>query len=109
MAGMKGRSGGARPGSGPKKKTEDGISACVGDVDNAIPANETPLEFMLRVMNDPKQSVTVRSRMAITAAQYVHTKTGDGGKKDAKQAAADRAGFGKFAPAAPPKLIVNNR
>ena len=38
---------------------------------------------------------------------YVHSKKGEGGKKDAKQAAA-KAVASKFAGMAPPQLVVNN-
>lgn len=102
MAGVKGRSG-RRP------------EAQTGSVENVpvvatTPVAETPLEFMLRVMNDPTEKPATRARMAVAAAQYIHTKTGDGGKKDAKQSAAEEVvAKGKFSPAAPPRLVVNNK
>jgi len=71
-------------------------------------AADTPLDFLIGVMNDPMQEPRLRVRAAVAAAQYQHTKRGDGGKKDEKERAAKVAGAGKFSPAAPPKLVVNN-
>ena len=68
-----------------------------------------PLEYLLTVMNDSKVEKSLRVRAAIAAAQYTHTKLHDGGKKEGKEAAAKAASAGKFAPSAPPKLVVNNR
>lgn len=45
-------------------------------------------------------------RAAVAAVQYTHTKKGDGGKKDEEAEKAKKAGAGKFAPAAPPKLVA---
>jgi|JI10StandDraft_1071094.scaffolds.fasta_scaffold111011_3 hypothetical protein len=70
---------------------------------------DSPLGFLLGVMNDEEQDPRLRVRAAIAAAQYKHAKVGEGGKKDAKQGAADVVAGGKFAAAAPPKLVVNNR
>jgi len=67
-----------------------------------------PLEFLLAVMDDPEVDKKLRVRAAVAAAQYLHTKRGDGGKKDEKERAAKTAGEGKFKPAAAPKLVVNN-
>jgi hypothetical protein len=39
--------------------------------------------------------------------QYTHTKRSDGGKKEEKEKRAEIAAS-KFAPAQPPKLVVNN-
>lgn len=68
----------------------------------------TPLEFLLEVMHDLNAPLQERVRAAITAAQYVHTRTKDGGKKEAAAEAAKKAGSGKFASAPPPKLVINN-
>jgi len=68
-----------------------------------------PLEFLLAVMNDPEVDKKLRVRAAVAAAQYLHTKRGDGGKKDEKDRAAQTAGAGKFKPAVAPRLVVNNR
>ena len=98
--GMKG-GGGARAGAGrkPQPKEEKLTLATNG--------HQTPLEFLLSVMNDNDVDDKLRLDAAKTAAQYCHPKKGEGGKKDERQDAADKARTGKFAPSAPPRLIVN--
>lgn len=104
MAGVKGRSGGARPNSGPKPKQKP--------PEAELPAVEgqDPLDFLLSVQNDAAATPALRVRAAIAAAQYVHVKKHDGGKKDDQKEAAQLAAKGRFKPSAPPpKLVVNNR
>jgi phage terminase small subunit len=108
MAGVKGKSGGARqnsggarPGAGRKPQPQEAKVTIV------TTGRQTPLEFLLDVMNDNEVDDKLRLEAAKTAAQYVHAKKGEGGKKDEKQDAADKARAGKFAPSAPPRLIVN--
>jgi phage terminase small subunit len=71
-----------------------------------VPPGSDPLEFLLRVMNDPKAHAALRVRAAVAACQYVHMKKGEGGKKDERQEAASKAGRGRFAPSKPPKLAI---
>lgn len=99
MAGVKGRSGGARPGAGrkPKEKPEQ---------PPAPPAAPTPLEFLKGVMNDLEQDPKLRVRAAIAAAQYEHMKKGDGGKRDEVADAAKKAAGGKFKAAPAPLKLV---
>ena len=96
--GMKG-GGGARPGAGrkPQDKEEKLTIATNG--------KQTPLEFLLSVMNDNEIEDRLRIDAAKTAAQYVHHKAGEGGKKEELQDAAKKAGAGKFGASAPPRLI----
>lgn len=71
---------------------------------------QTPLEYLLGVMNDETVDPARRDRAASVAAPFVHAKAGEIGKKgELKQAAAEAAHSGKFAPSAGPKLIVNNQ
>lgn len=100
MAGVKGRSGGARPGAGRKSKAAKAALT--------VPEGEDPLAFMLSVMKNPEMDVRVRMQAAISAAPYVHQKPGESGKKEAKDKAAKDAASNRFAPAAPPRLVVNN-
>ena len=99
MSGKAGCSGGARPGSGPKPKEKTRLD---------VPETKDPLEFLMWVMNDPNVEAQVRVRAAITAARYKRAKLPEAGKKQQQEEAAKSAGSGKFAPAAPPKLVVNN-
>lgn len=100
--GMKG-GGGARAGAGRKPKPIEDKKTIASD------GKQTPLEFLLSVMNDNEVEDRLRLDAAKSAAQYVHPKVGESGKKDERQQAAKRAGAGKFGAAAPPRLVVNNK
>lgn len=100
MPGVKGKSGGARPGAGrkPKPKPET----------QRLP--ETDMLTMLQnVALGYVEATPLQVRAAIAAVQYTHAKKGEGGKKDEAADRAKKASTGKFAASAPPKLIVNNR
>ena len=56
-----------RPKGSPNKKTAERIAAIEA-------SGETPLEYMLRVMRDPKVDKERRDRNAAQAAPYVHPK-----------------------------------
>ena len=106
MAGVKGRSGGprpnsggARPGAGRKPKPAPLLQ---------LPPGQDPLAFLLGVMNDNTVDARLRVRAAVAAAQYVHPKRAEGGKKEAAARAAKESSAGRFAPKEPPKLVVNN-
>ena len=122
MAGSPGRSGGARAGAGrPKKIKSDGGGAAVQTSLEKQPhggalkrSNATPVEIedrdMLQLLKDIAlgrvEATSTQVRAAVAAVQYTHTKKGDGGKKDEDADKAKKAGSGKFAPAAPPKLVA---
>lgn len=151
MAGVKGRSGGARPNSGPKPRTKDiGTVLAKAVIAQAEPAPvkvvakqeapvvpvlapiqapamvaaaptppappappapvvqgaETPLEFLLAVMNNPMVEDRLRLDAAKTAAQYMHLKKGDGGIKEEKAEKAKKAAAGKFGAAPAPLRMV---
>ena len=117
MAGVKGRSGGKRLGAGRKAKPK-APKAQVETVDatgeaspepQQLPTTDDPLVFLMAVQNDPMTDIRTRVRAAIAAVQYKHTKRGDGGKKDDQADKAKKVAVGRFGPAAPPKLVVNNR
>ena len=101
--------GGYRPGAGRPTGTTKAQKQ--KDAENEA-ANEakgkTPLEYMLSIMNDAEADAARRDRMAIAAAPFVHSRAGEVGKKDAKKEAAEAAAKGKFAPKAPPRLVVSN-
>lgn len=56
----------------------------------------SPLEYMLKVMNDTSADDARRDKMAVAAASYVHAKPGDSpkGKKEEAQEASRTAGAG---------------
>lgn len=98
MAGVKGRSGGARPGTGPKPKEKPKTVVVDGEVDM--------LTLLQDVALGRTESTPLQVRAAIAAVQYTHTKRADGGKKEERDEAAKKAGAGKFSASAPPKLVA---
>lgn len=97
MSGVKGRSGGARPGAGRKAKPKPPAVM--------VPTETDMLELLQKVALGHIDATTVQVRAAIAAVQYTHTKRGDGGKKEE---AADRAkvAAGKFSATPPPLRAV---
>lgn len=95
-------------------KERAGFSLELGeDLEDGEPVRQeelTPLEYMLKIMNNPNVPPDRRDKMAIAAAQYLHVKAdvkeGNKTKKDEKEEAADEASNGKFAPATGPRLVV---
>jgi len=105
--------GGFRPGAGRKKGSTKEAVAEVSPASikrEAKAAKLSPLEYMLRVMNDDAADEARRDRMAQAAAPYVHAKPGDAvkGKKEQAQEEAEKVASGRFAPRTPPRLVVNN-
>ncbi|MGP2500430.1 terminase small subunit [Pantoea ananatis] len=80
----------------------------VPEIVRAAGEYDDPLEFLKSVMNDRREDIDTRKDAAKAMLPYLHSKKGEGGKKDAKQAAA-KAVASKFMGMAPPQLIVNNR
>lgn len=92
-----------------KKEMELNLGEDLEDGIPAKPGSETPLEFMLRIMNDPNSPIDLRARMAQAAAPYLHEKIEKGNsktKKEEKEAAAEEASEGKFAPTSAPRLVA---
>lgn len=79
-----------------------------GEKKEAAAENLTPLDYMLKVMNDAEAEKERRDRMAIAAAPFVHARKGEGGigKKDEKADRAKAAGSGKFAAGQAPLKVV---
>ena len=137
MAGVKGRSGGKRPGAGRPKgsgkkvvtvvtpaatkkpapateidvsaaKTDPMATAGQGAVTQPATWYDNPLDFLIQAMNNPALEMPLRVRAALSAAQYKNTKPGDGGKKEKQAEAASRAG-NKFQRSPPPLRVVGGR
>lgn len=116
MAGVKGRSGGARAGAGrPRKKaveveleSQAHGGALKRNRAQAVPVEATDmLDLLKKVALGQTGATALQVRAAIAAVQYTHVKAGEGGKKDARKDAAKKAGAGRFASAAPPKLVAS--
>ena len=100
MSGMKGRSGGARPGAGRKKKPPVLLT-------NEPPAKDgepDSLRVLRAVANDASIDIRLRIDAAKALAPYEAMRKGEGGKKEQRQDAAKKVGTGRFAPAAPPRV-----
>ena len=76
---------------------------------SAAMMHSDPKHFLMAAMNDGELDDKLRIDAAKALMPFVHGKIGDAGKKDQRQDAAKKVAGGKFAAAAPPKLIVNNR
>ena len=77
------------------------------DVKSAEAESLDPLDYMLKVMNDPKAAEDRRDRMAIASAPFVHSRKGEGqGKKEDRDEKAKQAGAGKFQSGRPPLKVV---
>jgi phage terminase small subunit len=104
--GARPNTGGARPGAGRPRK----LKLLEPGAETGKAESETPLAFMLRVMNDPGADSALRARMAIAAAPYMHPRAEALGKKEDRQEAAGRVGKGRLAtPETPVRLIVSNQ
>ena len=73
---------------------------------DVIIENLTPLEYALRVMNDPREAKERRDRLCVAAMPFVHVKKGEGGKREAAAEKAEKLSTGKFAAAPPPLRAV---
>lgn len=128
MAGVKGRSGGPRPNSGGKRagagrKRKAPAVVDPGGVEShlepqarggalkrqsaeaAVSNFDDPLEFLKAVWRGDLAANANQVNAAKAALAYMHRKLGEGGKKEQKQEAAQKVA-GRFAAAAPPKLVV---
>lgn len=68
--------------------------------------NLTPLEYALRVMNDPREPKERRDRLCVAILPFMHTKKGESGKREAAAEKAEKLSTGKFAAAPPPLRAV---
>ncbi len=68
--------GGPRPGSGRKKGDVGRFRHLLNERTKAAVAKQeaTPLEYMLRVLNDPNTDQKRKDAMAIAAAPYIHAR-----------------------------------
>lgn len=78
------------------------------DIEKAADAlNLTPLEYLLSVMNNPKEDQNIRIRVAGMVAPFIHPKPGERtGKKEEKEEKAKTAFTGKFKAGRSPISLV---
>ena len=117
MAGVKGRSGGARRGAGRPRKSaaieqsleqqpNGGALKRERDLPGPVDVEDDDMLKLLKQIALGRVDVSaLQVRAAIAAVQYEHSKPGEGGKKDARRGAAKSASAGIYAPAAPPRMV----
>jgi phage terminase small subunit len=89
----------------PRKPKKDKIPEDIKTA--AADENLTPLDYMLKVMNDALAENERRDRMAIAAAPFVHPRKGEGaGKKEGREDKAKAAGAGRFSAGPSPLSLV---
>jgi phage terminase small subunit len=76
---------------------------------NAALLHKDPKAFLLAAMNDTELEPKLRIDAAKALMPFVHTKRGEGGKKEQAAENAKNAASGRFAPKVPPKLVVSNK
>ena len=106
MAGVKGRSGGARPNSGGARP---GAGRKPKPAAPVVPVPVESAPDMLTLLQDIAlgrvEANALQVRAAVAAVQYTHAKKGEGGKKDERATKASEVARGRFAAAAPPRLV----
>lgn len=98
MAGVKGKSGGYRPGAGAKPR-----APILLDLGQKF---DDPKDFLIKAMSSTALDLRLRIDAAKALLPYQYAKAGEGKKQEA-EAAASRVAKGKFAPATPPKLVFS--
>lgn len=107
MAGVKGKSGGARPNSGGARPGA-GRPPKEAEILNVPSGYDDPLKFLTDVMNDVSADARLRADAAKALMPYMHKRLGEAGKKEEAADAAKKAG-NKFAVQPPPLKLVGGK
>lgn len=105
MAGVKGRSGGSRPGTGGARPGSGRKPREPVLIDSQALLTTDPIKFLTALMNDVEADIKIRADAAKALLPFVHAKKGEGGKKETRLEEARKVAS-KFAPSAPPRLIA---
>jgi len=113
MAGVKGKSGGARPNTGGKRPGAGRKPApalkIVPEAAQVQPGDPLDPRPTLEKIALGQIEVSASQMKALLALlPYVHTKKGEGGKKDAAADQAKKAGAGKYGVRPGPRLVSSN-
>jgi phage terminase small subunit len=103
-------SGGARPGAGRKPKPKAPpvqIAPEVAKVVDGEPLDPRPTLELIALGHMEVSQAQMKALLALLP--YVHTKKGEGGKKDEAAGNAKKAAGGRFAAAAPPLRLVGQK
>lgn len=106
MAGVKGKSGGARNGTGGARPGAGRKPKPIPVIAVKVELDSDPKKFLQSVMNDELADPRIRMDAAKALLPFMHQKIGEGGKKDERLNAAKKVATGKFAPVAPPLRLV---
>ncbi len=99
--------GGYRIGAGRPSKSGQVKKSDIPGGEPGPPDNHTPLEYILKVMNDTTNDTNTRLKAASLAAPFIHSRVGEGaGKKEERSEKAKSAGSGKFSAAPPPLRVI---
>lgn len=109
MAGVKGKSGGARPNSGGARPGAGRKPKEPVLIDSQALLTSDPKQFLTALMNDVQADVKIRADAAKALLSAELRMAESKGKKVEKQDAAKKASGGKFAAAAPPLRVVGSR
>ena len=109
MAGVKGRSGGARPNTGGARPGAGRPKKPPVIVDSETLLTKDPRRFLVALMNDPAADIKLRADAAKALLSADLRAVAAKGKKEERHGAAKEASGGRFAPSTPPKLVVNNK
>ncbi len=102
MAGVKGRSGGARPNTGGARP-----GAGRPPKEPAVTGEQCPLAFLRKVWSGEIDASPSQVRAASAALPYMHPRIGEAGKKAAKTERAQAVSA--YAPSAAPLKLVGAR
>lgn len=110
MAGVKGKSGGARPNTGGARPNSGGARPGAGRPRKPLPPpfKIEPcdmLTLLQKVALGVVEATPLQVRAAIAAVQYTHAKKADSCKKEAADNPAKKAAAGRFAPRTGPTVV----
>lgn len=109
MAGTPGKSGGARPGAGRKPNPKPEVTPIPSHIAHIVEGRPFDPRPALEQVALGLLEVTAQQYKALTALlPYVHSKMGEGGKKEAAEKAAKAAGAGRFGARQGPRLVTDN-
>lgn len=109
MAGVKGKSGGARPNSGGARPGAGRKPSAPVLIDSQALLTSDPKQFLTALMNDVEADIKVRADAAKALLSAELRAAEAKGKKAEKHEAAKKATGGRFAAAAPPLRVVGSR
>ncbi len=69
-------------------------------------ADQSPMGYLLGIMRDERAEPALRMLAAAKLLPFMHSKAGEKGKKEERQAAGEKAASGKFAVPSAPRLAV---